>query len=314
MQWWRIVGAIGRFMMRAGAVLLLFVAYQLWGTGLSTARAQDRLSAQFDAQLTTTTTTAPTTSTTAPTAPAPPVTAPADLPVPDPGAPIGRISIPAIDSDFVVVQGVDLRWLRDGPGHFPQTPLPGQAGNAALAGHRTTYAAPFNRLDELRPGDPITITTLQGTFTYLVDRRVDAKGDVTGHVIVDATDLSILDQDIGDRLTLMACHPKYSAARRIVVTATLTTPPAPSTPIPSYADTVTTDASLDVLAGGDPSARPAAILWGIIAALAWFGVWFAARKWRRIPVWAWYLVGTPIVLVLLFLTFENVARLLPASY
>lgn len=312
MQWWRVVGAIGRFLMRAGAVVLLFVAYQLWGTGLATTRAQDRLSAQLDrrlaevAQSATTTTVSPT--------PGPPVTAPADLPVPEPGDPIGRISIPAIDSDFVFLQGVDLKWLRDGPGHFPQTPLPGQAGNAVLAGHRTTYKAPFNRLDELKPGDAITIATVQGTFTYLVDRHADLDGRVLGHTVVSPTDLSVLDQGSVDRLTLIACTPKFSAAQRIVVTATLTSPAAPSSPIPTFSDAVTVDAAADSLAGGDPTAWPAAIGLGVATLLAWFGVWWAARRWQRVPTWAAYVVGTPIVLVLLFLTFSNAALLLPASF
>ena len=65
-----------------------------------------------------------------------------------------------------MVQGVDLWLLDEGPGHFPGTPLPGQPGNAAIAGHRTTYMAPFNRIDELEPGDTIDVTTLQGTFQF----------------------------------------------------------------------------------------------------------------------------------------------------
>lgn len=316
MQWWRIVGAIGRFLMRAGVVILLFVVYQLWGTGLSTARAQDRLDRQFARQLadapTTTTTTTTTVGPNPPTVTTAPV--PSDVPVPELGEPVGRITIPEIDSDFVIVQGVDLKWLRDGPGHFPQTPMPGQPGNAAIAGHRTTYQAPFNRLDELQPGDTITITTVQGTFTYRVDPHTTPDGDVSGHFIVRYDDVSILEQGVGDRLTLMACHPKFSAAQRIVVTASLVTPAAPSTPIPTYADTVTNDASADVLAGGDRSARVPAVLWGALTALVWFGLWYAARRWRRIPVWAAWLVGTPVILALLFLTFENVSLLLPASY
>jgi sortase A len=312
-QWWRVLGAIGRFMVRAGFVILLFVAYQLWGTGLATSQAQDRLTGQFQDQLAefpTTTTTAGTTPTTAP------VTAPVDLPVPELGDPIGRLTIPKIDSDFIMIQGVDLRWLQEGPGHFPQTPLPGQPGNAAVAGHRTTYKAPFNRLDELDPGDVITVQTLQGTFTYIVDAHPGPDdGAPVGHLIVKPTDAYILDQSYGNRLTLMACNPKYSAAQRIVVTATLTSPPAPPTPIPTY-DGVTTDASADALAGGDSSAWSEAILWSLAAAMTWFGTWYLAHRLRR-DRWKWclvYVVGTPIVLVLLFFAFENIARLLPSSF
>lgn len=323
MQLWSVVGAIGRFMMRAGIVILLFVAYQLWGTGLSTARAQDNLTKEFETQI-------------AEFAPAetasdaqPIVTAPVDLPIPEPGDPIARITMKTIDSDFIMVQGVDLKWLQEGPGHFPQTPLPGQPGNAAVAGHRTTYAAPFNRIDELSPGDIITVQTLQGTFTYKVDPKIDPKdGTTSGHVIVSPNDLSILDQNFGNRLTLMACHPKFTAAQRIVVTATLTSNPAPATSIPTY-DGVTTDASTDALAGGDSSAWPAAIFWSLVTGLAWFGTWWLARFWTptllrkraervsRLKDWkflATYAIGTPIVLVLMFVAFTNIARLLPASY
>lgn len=323
MQLWSVVGAIGRFMMRAGVVILLFVAYQLWGTGLSTARAQDTLTKEFNAQIAALTPSTPS------SAAQPIVTAPVDLPIPEPGDPIARITMKSIDSDFIMVQGVDLKWLQQGPGHFPQTPLPGQPGNAAVAGHRTTYKAPFQRIDELVPGDTITVQTLQGTFTYNVDSHIDPKdGSTSGHVIVSPNDLSILDQNVGNRLTLMACHPKFTASQRIVVTATLTSTPAPATPIPAV-DGVTTDASTDALAGGDSSAWPAAIFWPILTILVWFGTWWLARFWNptllrkraqrvsRLKDWkflATYAIGTPIVLVLMFIAFTNIARLLPASY
>ncbi len=311
-------------MIRAGVLVLLFVAYQLWGTGLATARAQDRLSKEFaeqQAALATSTTTSSTTPTTdpGPVTTLPPVTAPADLPIPEPGDPVGRIRIPAIGVDFIMLQGVDLKWLKEGPGHFPQTPLPGQPGNAALAGHRTTYKAPFNRIDELQPGDEIDIETLQGNFTYVVDAHDTGDGGESGHFIVSPTQVEILDQDVGNRLTLMACHPKYSASQRIVVTATLGSPPAPPTPVAEPSGTglpdenggVTLDASLDALAGGDSSAWPAAIGLTLLALGIWFGTWYLARHWMRIPA---YVIGTPIFIVVMFFAYENIARLLPASY
>ena len=316
MQWWRVVGAIGRFMMRAGVLVLLFVAYQLWGTGLSTHQAQDRLKSEFADQLATSTTTTelPPTS---PSSTTPPVTAPADLPTPANGDPIGHIRIPAIGVDFIVIQGVDISDLKEGPGHFPQTPLPGQPGNVALAGHRTTYLAPFARLDELKPGDDISFETVQGTFTYKVDAHPGAPGDEpSGHFIVKPSQVEILDQDGTNKVTLMACNPKYSARERIVVTGTLTSPPAPATPLPEVTggNGVTVDASLDALAGGDSSARVPAVLWTALALLIWFLTWLAARKWpvwHKIPVYA---IGTPIFLVVLFVAYENIARILPASY
>jgi sortase A len=326
-QIWSVVGAIGRAMMRLGVLVLLFVVFQLWGTGLITEREQDRLSSQFDQLLaeapTTTDTTAAPDATSTTLAAAPPVAAPADLPVPEPGDPIGRISIPDIGVDFVYVQGVELKDLRDGPGHFPQTPMPGQAGNAALAGHRTTYAAPFNRLDELPPGAEITIETLQGTFTYVVDAQsADDGQEARGYFVVKPSQVEILEQDGADRLTLVACHPKYSAAQRIVVTATLASPTAPSTPLPDTegeSATVTFDATEDPLAGGDSSARAPAILWTGLALGIWFATWLASRwvrhrkgsrTWGLLP----YAAGVPVFAVVLFVAFTDVARLLPAAY
>ena len=317
-QWWNVVGAVGRTMMRAGAVLLLFVVYQLWGTGLITARDQDRLRTSFDAQLaeiapsaTDDTSDGATDGATGDELDGEVFTAPVDLVAPEPGQPIARIDIPSIGSDFIMVQGVDLKWLQKGPGHFPQTPLPGQPGNAAVAGHRTTWQAPFNRIDELAPGEPIIVTTLQGRFVYRVDEHITDDGGTSGHFIVGPDDVSILDQSAVNRLTLMACHPKFSAAQRIVVTATLTSDVAPSTPLPDTTDGVTTDASVDSLAGGDPSAWPAAIALSILTGGLWFATWYGARRWRKVPTYA---IGTPIVLIAMFAAFTEIARLLPAAY
>lgn len=305
-------------MIRAGVVVLLFVAYQLWGTGLSTARAQDRLDSSFADRLATVTPSVPPDA--PPDAPsdAPPDATPdvvaTELPVPELGDPVGRLRLPTIDSDHIVVQGVDLSLLRDGPGHFPQTVMPGQPGNAAIAGHRTTYGAPFNRLDELQPGDPIAVTTLQGTFDYVVDAQPDPSGKSRGYFVVGPDDVWILDPVNGSRLTLMACHPKFSAAQRIVVTATLRSPPAPPTPVPHYAEAVTNDASIDPLAGGDPDAWPTSLMWGAVLVFAWFDVWYATHRWRRLPMWATVVIGAPVILIAMIPFFENVARLLPASY
>nr|MBA3309269.1 class E sortase [Nocardioidaceae bacterium] len=109
--------------------------------------------------------------------------------------------------------GVGRDDLKRGPGHYPQTPLPGQLGNAAIAGHRTTYGEPFADIDQMLAGDKITVTTPAGTFTYLVDEsRIVAPSD--GYV------LDTVDEDVA-RLTLTSCHPRYSASQRIVVSAEL---------------------------------------------------------------------------------------------
>lgn len=127
------------------------------------------------------------------------------------GEPIGRIRIPAIGAGFVVVEGTDGASLRKGPGHYPDTTFPGLGGTVAIAGHRTTYLAPFRKVDELRPGERIVLEMPYARFTYAVERTR----------IVKPTALWVT-RDVGyERLVLSACHPLYSAAERIVVFARL---------------------------------------------------------------------------------------------
>jgi sortase A len=117
-----------------------------------------------------------------------------------------------VNIDYVVVQGTDTATLQQGPGHYPTTALPGEGKTIAVAGHRTTYGAPFNRIDDIAPGDSITLEMPYATFTY----------EVTEERIVDPKDVGVVD-DIGvEQLVLTACHPLYSAAQRYVVFAELT--------------------------------------------------------------------------------------------
>jgi sortase A len=125
------------------------------------------------------------------------------------GDSIARIDIPAIGVNDYVVEGTDVDSLRKGPGHYPETPLPGEPGTAAIAGHRTTYGAPFRKIDQLEGGQRITIDMPDGRFLYRVERTK----------IVDDQDLSVLDRVGYQRLVLSACHPLYSAAQRIIVFA-----------------------------------------------------------------------------------------------
>ena len=128
---------------------------------------------------------------------------------PLPGDAIGRIEIPAIGSDDFVVEGTDTANLRKGPAHYPETPLPGERGTAAIAGHRTTYGAPFREIDDLRHGNVIRLDMPYGRYVYRVERIK----------IVDDSDFSVLRKVRYDRLVLSACHPLYSAAQRVVVFA-----------------------------------------------------------------------------------------------
>jgi sortase A len=128
------------------------------------------------------------------------------------GEGIGRVKIPSIDADYVVVQGTDTASLQKGPGHYEYTTFPGQGKTIAIAGHRTTYLAPFHDINEIGDGDEITLEMPYGSFTYEVQK----------HEIVDPEQTQIVD-DVGyERLVLTACHPLYSAAQRWAVFAKLT--------------------------------------------------------------------------------------------
>ena len=129
----------------------------------------------------------------------------------DAGDPIGRIRIPEIGVDKVIVEGTDGGSLRKGPGHYPETPLPGIRGTVAVAGHRTTYGAPFRDLDKLEDRDEVLVETPYGRFVYAVEREQ----------IVEPTATWVTRRVGHDRLVLTACHPKYSAAQRIVIFARL---------------------------------------------------------------------------------------------
>lgn len=128
---------------------------------------------------------------------------------PLPGDAIGKLEIPSIGVSEYVVEGTDTANLRKGPGHYPETPLPGQPGTTAVAGHRTTYGAPFNELDKVKRGDAIIFDAPFGRFIYRVEKTK----------IVDDSDLSVLEPVGYKRLMLSACHPLYSAAQRIIVFA-----------------------------------------------------------------------------------------------
>jgi sortase A len=132
-----------------------------------------------------------------------------------PGEPVGRITISTIGVAHVVVEGVNPENLRQGPGHMPWTPLPGQPGNAVISGHRTTYGAPFFDLDLVEIGDEIVVETAIGTHVYTVR-------DV---FVVEPTDVWVTDPRPGAWLTLTTCTPRYSAAQRLIVAAELTEGP-----------------------------------------------------------------------------------------
>lgn len=126
------------------------------------------------------------------------------------GEAIGRIEASAMDGlDMVVVQGTDTASLEKGPGHYPETPMPGEGGTVGIAGHRTTYLAPFRHIDSMQAGDRIVLTMPYATFYYRVQKTA----------IVDPSDVGVVRPVGYERLVLSACNPLYSAAQRFIVFA-----------------------------------------------------------------------------------------------
>lgn len=133
-------------------------------------------------------------------------------------APLTRIIIPAIGTDTIVVEGTSNKALNTGAGHYPSTPLPGEPGNVAIAGHRTTHGKPFARQDELKEGDMIVLETPFAKHTYQV---IPAFGGHANPWVVPANDWTVADATPDSMLTLTTCHPRGSDTQRLVVRAQL---------------------------------------------------------------------------------------------
>lgn len=283
------MSAIGRVLMAAGTLILLFVAYQLWGTGIAEARSQGDLKDDFKAlQKAAPAVVDPSRTEFAPSVPT--------------GEAVAIIKIPRIGVEKAVVQGVSVADLKKGPGHYPTTPMPGQAGNAAIAGHRTTYGAPFYNLDELQIGDPILVTTVQGSFRYEV---IDTK-------IVRPSQVEVLKNSDENLLTLTTCHPRFSAAQRMVITGKLVGNALPAPPPDPNATNAEEIANEDPAGlSGKSAPRGPAVLWGAAFAAVWAAAYGIRRQFGHKWI-VWPIALVPMGLTL-FVFFENFARLLPAN-
>ena len=223
--------ALGRSLIILGGLTLLFVAYQLWGTGVLTDRYQSDLEEDFSELIdvveeTTSTTNAPETNESV-------ESNYAELLWRPEGQAMAQLVIPKMGLTATIVSGVSSESLRRGPGHFPDTPMPGMPGNSAIAGHRTTWGAPFGNIEKLEPGDEIKIQTIQGSFTYVVLEQNAGRGNF----IVSPNEFDVLNQNFNsspNRLTLVSCHPKLTARNRIIVVAELIGEPAESFQRPDY--------------------------------------------------------------------------------
>jgi sortase A len=222
--WRTLVRGTGQLLITAGLVILLFVVYELWWTGFTTKRDQHRLITTLQQQWHD-----------GVTVKNPPL-----------GSGIAILRIPRFGSKyvFVIVQGVSTADLIKGPGHYPGTAMPGQIGNFAVAGHRTTYLHPFYNLNELRTGDPIVIETRTRWFTYTVEnipgtsaryQEVVSPGDFpVAYAVPDQPNASLAaTQRV---LTFTSCNPRYSAAQRIIVHALLTSSQPRSAGLPPALD------------------------------------------------------------------------------
>ena len=272
----RLLDALGRTMIVAGLLLLSFVAYQLWGTGIVESRSQTAIAKQF--------------------------VKPQPI-QPQLGGLVGRITIPSIGVSKYVVAGVRLKDLERGPGLFPGSPMPGQKGNVAIAGHRTTFGAPFSRIDELRGNERIILESKDGTFTYIVNGEPK---------IVLATDTAVAKTTNPDIaiITLVSCYPKWTSTKRIVVVATLdsTVLPLPATPL-------VTSEPIDQqsIAGWfhDPTAWPTVLFFGLALIVIRIVAGLMTRRGRR-KIFV-YPIAFGIFFPTLFLFFGGLTRLLPAN-
>ncbi len=340
----RTLGGAGRTLITSGLLILGFVGYQLWGTGLITAREQNRLKDRFTSELarvqsstatTATSSTSPTTrpstrpstgpttarptATTSTTAPASsPIVSAARIPTVNDGDVVGIIHLPW--SNYAVVEGTSRSDLEKGPGHYPATVFPGQLGNAAIAGHRTTYLHPFYDADTLHVGSEIRVDMLWGRYTYRVTREPYP---------VSPTDVAVVatHDPTTAMLTLTTCNPKYSARQRLVVEAALivakSPPPRPYVAQPppkqlqdpdtpdGVSKNAATQASLRNGLAGDTASRTPTVLWGMFALIVGLAWWWVYRHWRHPLTW---FAGLVPFLPVLFGFYVYLERVLPAGF
>jgi sortase A len=227
-RWRAVVRTIGELLVTAGLVLLLFVVYALYVTDVITDRRQGELNERIREEWTA-----------EPSAPHVSIL----------GDGLAVLHIPRLGADYerVVVEGTAEEQLRQGPGHYEGTALPGEQGNLAIAGHRVGKGSPFLELDLLQPGDPIVVETADSWFVYRVlgdpatgDFRTDPSG-IPGQQIVRPEAIEVISPTpgaaenaapTGAYLTLTTCHPRYSARQRLIVHARLDGTGTPKAELP----------------------------------------------------------------------------------
>ncbi len=274
----RLGAFIGSVFLYMSVVVLLFIGFMLVGTNLVNASSQTRLIKQFQNEKISN-----------------PYIAPSN------GEVLGEIYIPKISLNRAIVQGTSENDLIMGPGHYTGTPLPGQVGNVAIAGHRTTYGAPFYNIGKLLPGDVINVSTKAGSFVYKVVRSL----------VVAPSDNSVLASSKAAVLTLTTCNPLFSASTRLIVVAQLVgSPIGSSSASNALLERTTTLRTTRTVFGSNLSL---AIGVGILALLTGLiGLYFLHRAQRSKKV-----LGISVLLLSLvgwIFTFIFGASLLPGSF
>ena len=316
---------LGFMLIGLGLLMFLFVGYQLWGTGIQEAQSQNKLESSFANILNEISVEKPVAG--VPSTTREPIFV-------NRGDGVFLIQMPTINVTKYVVAGVETADLKKGPGHYPSTPLPGELGNSAIAGHRTTYGEPFRHLDDLEIGDPIIITDLfNRTFTYTVTAQQIVKPSDTWVTATTDPNKAIL--------TLTTCDPEFSAKQRLIISAEMdleiseiaaspaatytqsspaqptisnpsqTTEPAINNPPPES----TFEQDGDTLSQGwfsDLSAIPHTAMWSLAELLVLCGAWQVAKKFRNRLIGV--AVGFAPFFVVLYFVFENINRLLPPNF
>jgi sortase A len=297
------VSITGKILIGAGILVLLFTAYQIWGTSIQESHTQNALRSTLISETNNQAIRHALAEAAAidklPTGP--PVAAPRTA-APSEGEPVGDVRIPRIGVNQVVVEGTNTPDLRKGPGHYIGTPLPGQNGNASVAGHRTTYGHPFYNLDGVKVGDPIVLTTLQGIFVY----------DTTKSFVVSPSDTSVIRNAFANLLTLTTCNPRFSASTRLIVQAKL----AHSQLFPNRGLPVgrlNADPKSGDLAGNSNVELTQTLFWGFLVLVLLGSVLYTAWRFRK-QRWMIWGVGTVGMLILLWFFFGAISPLLPASF
>jgi sortase A len=279
----------GRTFIALGILVLLFAGYQNWITDTTQHRSQTALQQEVTKVITG----KPVTSVVGTNTPLPTSK--------DPGVGhwLGVISIPTISLSQVIVDGTDKSQLQLGPGHYLGTAMPGEVGNVAIAGHRTTWGRPFRNLDKLHKGDQIFITTPRAAIMY---RVVWIK-------VVSPSDTGVVAPTTTPSLTLTTCNPPYSAASRLIVRAELAAVGKIHTDIPTW--TVTERQSSSLLKGQGHNHEWPVLLYGLLLAL----ILIVGERHRRqtsrlgLTIVATLILAVPVTL----LWFNAIAHVLPAG-